>query len=110
VGTRFGSVTGITLTVAAFYVLLGLSLVLSLRKLGLTARDISSIALQPLALNLTALALSLAIRHWVFPDMGGALMEGLCAATFVLIVGIGNITLLNHVWMDLWKSALAARS
>lgn len=110
VGTRFGSVTGITLTVAAFYVVLGLSLVLSLRKLGLTARDISSIALQPLALNLTALALSLAIRHWVFPDMGGALMEGLCAATFVLIVGIGNITLLNHVWMDLWKSALAARS
>jgi O-antigen/teichoic acid export membrane protein len=110
VGTRFGGVTEIALTVSAFYVLLGLSLVLSLRKLGLTARDISSIALQPVVLNCTALALSLAIRHWVFTDTAGAVMDGLDVATFVLLVGIGNITLLNHVWMDLWKSALAARS
>jgi O-antigen/teichoic acid export membrane protein len=109
-GTCFGGVTEITLTVAVFYVLLGLSLVLALRRLGLTAHDVSSIALQPVALNCAALAASLAIRHWVFPDSTGAVMDSLCAAIFLLLVGVGNITLLNYVWMDLWKSALAARS
>jgi O-antigen/teichoic acid export membrane protein len=110
IGTRFGGVAEITLTVAGFYVLLGLSLVVALQKLGLTGRDVWSIALQPLLLNCAALALSLAIRHWVFPDSTGAVMDSVCAAVFLLLVGIGNITLLNHVWMDLWKSALAARS
>jgi O-antigen/teichoic acid export membrane protein len=108
IGTRFGSVPSITLTVSVFYVLFGLSLLLALRKLGLTMRDISSVALQPLVLNCGALALTLAIRHWVLPDT--AAVDGLCAATFLLLVGIGNITLFNHVWMDLWKSTLAARS
>jgi hypothetical protein len=83
---------------------------LALRKLGLTARDISSVALQPLMLNCGALALTLGIRHWVLLDAAGAGMDSLCAAIFLLLVGIGNITLFNHVWMDLWKSALAARS
>jgi O-antigen/teichoic acid export membrane protein len=110
VGTYFGGVANITLTVSVFYVSFGLLLLLALRKLGLTGRDISGIALQPLMLNFAALAVSLAIRHWVLPDGAPAAMDSLCAAIFLLLVGVGNITLFNHVWMDLWKSALAARS
>jgi O-antigen/teichoic acid export membrane protein len=110
IGTYFGGVANIALTVSVFYVSFGLSLLLALRKLGLTVLDISSVALQPLILNCGALAASLAIRHWVLPDVASATMDSLCAVIFLLLVGVGNITLFNRVWVDLWKSAVAARS
>jgi O-antigen/teichoic acid export membrane protein len=109
IGTLFGSVNAIALSVSTFYVLFGLSLLLGLRTLGLTTRDASSIALQPVALNVAALVLTLILGQWVLHDSLGSATSGVVAVIFVLLGGFGNLTLFKPVWTELlrglrWRS------
>lgn len=87
-GTLFVTVPDITATVAVFYVTFATAALLGLGRLGLPARDISSIGLKPVLLNGVALVASLAFRHWA-------------AGVFVLLAGIANALMFRHVWMEL---------
>ena len=108
IGTFFGGVDSIALTVSVFYVLFGLSSVLALRTAGLTLRNASTITLEPVALNGGALALTLAIRQWLSLDnIGGAVANsGMSAVIFILLVGVGNLLLFKPVWTELLQGVV----
>jgi O-antigen/teichoic acid export membrane protein len=101
IGTFFGGVANIALTVSIFYVLFGLSLLLSLRTLRLTVRDLSSIALQPLILNCGALALTLFLQHRFLPDVPTGAAGAVSAAIFLIAVAVGNLAMFKQVWVEL---------
>jgi len=107
-GTCFGGVANIATTVAIFYSSFGLSLLLALRKLGLSRHDVSITALHPLALNLGALVGTLAIRHMVLHSMSAEVTDALSAVIFLLLVGVGNLALFKQVWMELVQGLATA--
>lgn len=108
IGTLFGSVGNIALTVSIFYVSFGVALLLSLRKLGLAARELSAIALQPVVLNCGALALTLLARHRLLPDTPNGTADAATAAIFLLVVGVGNLAMFRRDWMELVRGLAGA--
>jgi PST family polysaccharide transporter len=108
IGTFFGGVANIALTVAVFYVSLGLCLLLSLRRLGLAVRELARIGLQPLILNCGALALTWLVRQRLFPDTPGGTSDALLPLIFLVVVGVGNLAVFRQVWMELVRGLTGA--
>jgi O-antigen/teichoic acid export membrane protein len=109
VGTLFNSVESIAAAVAVFYVSFSLSLLLVLSRLGLSLRDVTAIAIKPLAVNFTALLCSAGLTRWMFADHDAATLAALQPAAFLLSTVVGNLALFRDEWTALLKGFTARR-
>jgi PST family polysaccharide transporter len=103
IGTFFGGVEQIAASVAVFYVVFSLLLLLALRKEGLTIRATALIVIKPLVLNAAALVLSLAIPRMSSSGYYDGALQVVRLFIFVLLVGVGNLLFFRAAWADLLK-------
>jgi PST family polysaccharide transporter len=103
IGTFFGSVEHIAISVTVFYVAFSLLLLLGLSKEGLTLRAAASIIIKPLVLNGAALTLSLAIPRMSLGGYSDGALEAIHLVIFALLAGAGNLLIFRTAWTDLLK-------
>jgi O-antigen/teichoic acid export membrane protein len=92
IGTFFGSVEHIAISVTVFYVAFSLPI-----------RDAASIIIKPLVLNGAALTLSLAIPRMSFGGYSDGALEVIHLVIFALLAGVGNLLIFRTAWTDLLK-------
>jgi O-antigen/teichoic acid export membrane protein len=109
IGTLFGSVEGIAVSVAVFYASFSLCLLLALGRLGLTIQDAAAIAVKPLALSGTALLSSLALAPLLLAGRHDGMLDVIHLVVFVLLAGVGNLLLFRTEWSELLRG-FAARA
>ena len=106
IGTWFGSVESIALSVSSFYVLFGLMLLLSLRRLGLLADEIVGITVKPVVLNGAALLGTFAATRYTFvlSDVPHTVLR---IAIFLTLAAVANGLLCRDDWRTLSQGITA---